>query len=123
MGNLDVFNQTQGHPEDWKPLTLALFDSKNILVGGLTGGTSWEWLLVSHLWVEEKYRRKGFGRELMKRAEDEARVRGCHSVHLDTFSFQALNFYLEVGYEEFGRLENYPQGHHRYYLRKKLSNS
>ncbi len=38
--------------------------------------------------------------------------------HLDTFSFQARGFYEALGYEVFGRLEEYPPGHERYFLRK-----
>lgn len=120
MGNLDFFNQSQGHAEDWKALTLALLDEKSRVVAGITGGTSWEWLIVSHLWVMESKRRCGLGQSLMQKAEAEAIERGCHSAHLDTYSFQAVAFYLKIGYEEFGRLENYPRGHSRYYLRKKL---
>src|SRR6516165_7091346 len=43
-----------------------------------------------------------------------------HSAWLDTFSFQARGFYEKLGYEEFGRLD-YPPGHHRHFLRKRLT--
>jgi len=56
-------------------------------------------------------------------AEEEARRRGCHSVHLDTLSFQALPFYQKHGYAVFGALENHPVGHTRYFLKKKLDQS
>jgi hypothetical protein len=41
-------------------------------------------------------------------------------VHLDTMSFQALPFYQKQGYTVFGILEDLPEGHRRYYLRKDL---
>lgn len=41
--------------------------------------------------------------------------RWCYLAHLDTFDFQANNFYLKLEYEVFGELENYPPGHKRYY--------
>jgi len=56
----------------------------------------------------------------MQRIEDEARGRGAAAVHVDTYDFQALPFYLGLGYEEFGRLQDYPSGHSRHFLWKRL---
>jgi len=53
-------------------------------------------------------------------AEREAIARGCGSAFLDTFSFQALPFYVSLGYKVFGELADYPLGHRRYFLRKSL---
>jgi hypothetical protein len=40
------------------------------------------------------------------------------NIHLETTSFQALDFYLKNGYEVFGQLEGKPAGHTWYYLKK-----
>ena len=40
-----------------------------------------------------KLQKKGFGKDLMKKAEDEAIKRKCHMAYVDTFDFQAVNFY------------------------------
>lgn len=53
-------------------------------------------------------------------AEHEARQRGAKNAYLDTFSFQALNFYKRHGYQVFGELPNLPPGHQRYFLTKQL---
>ena len=45
---------------------------------------------------------------------------GCTLSHLDTFDFQAKDFYLTKGYEIFGELENCPPGHKRIFLKKYL---
>jgi ADP-ribose pyrophosphatase YjhB (NUDIX family) len=42
---------------------------------------------------------------------------------LDTFDFQAKDFYLKHGYDIFGVLGNCPPGHERYYMRKNLNDS
>lgn len=42
-------------------------------------------------------------------------------VHLDTFDFQAKDFYLKLGYQVFGVLDNCPQDHSRYFMSKILS--
>lgn len=104
---------------DYRPLTFLLRDAAGEVVGGLHGKTEWGWLYVQTLAVQEEYRSRGYGTQLLELAEREARARGCHDVFLDTFSFQARPFYEERGYELFGVLENFGE-HTRYFLRKKL---
>jgi GNAT superfamily N-acetyltransferase len=70
--------------------------------------------------VTESERRRGYGGELLARAEAEARQQACRGVHLDTHQFQAPDFYLRRGYQVFGVLEDYPAGARRYFLAKKL---
>ena len=84
------------------------------------GETYCGWLFVKYLWVSDGLRSRGVGRELMARAEDRARERGCHSAWMETFSFQARGFYEKLGYEEFGRLD-YPPDHHKHFMRKRLA--
>jgi hypothetical protein len=42
------------------------------------------------------------------------------NVFLDTFSFQAPGFYQKLGYRVFGELVDFPPGHTRQYLTKRL---
>ena len=75
---------------------------------------------IGALFVDERYRGKGIGSALLKQVEEEARRMGAGVARLDTFEFQALNFYLKHGYEIWGILEDCPKGHKRYYLKKSL---
>jgi GNAT superfamily N-acetyltransferase len=104
----------------WKPLTILLKDDYDRVVGGLNGNTEWGWLHVRLLYIEEEYRGKGYGSQLIEAAEKEAITRGCRRAHLDTFGFQAPAFYKKHGYTVFGVLCEYPPGHNRYYLQKTL---
>jgi len=70
--------------------------------------------------VEDAARGQGLGRRLIGLAEDEARRRGCRHAYLDTTSFQARPFYEKLGYRLWGQLEDFPQGHTRYFLQKAL---
>ena len=70
--------------------------------------------------IKEELRGQGFGHRLLTLAEDEARHRGAKKAHLDTFSFQAPDFYKQHGYEVFGELQDFPPGHQRYFLSKQL---
>jgi len=40
---------------------------------------------------------------------------------LETASFEARPFYEKLGYEVFAALEDYPPGHTKFYLRKRLA--
>ena len=113
--------QRAGRSEDYRPLALLLSDSgTGAIIGGLYGDTMFGHLHVDLLFVPEALRRGGLGRQLMARAEDEARRRGCHGAWLDTYSFQARGFYERIGYEVFGVIEDFPPGHSRFFLKKAL---
>ncbi len=88
------------------------FDPEGNLVGGLIGQTHSlrEWLAVNILFVDESCRGRGLGRELMKRAEDEAYRRGCRHAMVATGIHQAPGFYEKLGYTRYGTLENFPPG-------------
>jgi len=94
-------------------------DEEGALQAGVMGTLSWGWLFVEAVWVSEALRGRGVGRALMAAAERHARESGCHSVWLDTF--QARDFYLSLGYETFGVLEDYPPGQQRSFMRKALA--
>jgi GNAT superfamily N-acetyltransferase len=108
---------------DSEPLTLVAREGPTI-IGGLTGSTSYGWLLVKILWVTEEMRRRGLGTDLMAQAEALARARGCHGGWLDTSSADAERFFCRLGYKSFGVLENVwderPPGHRRTFLAKRF---
>ncbi len=81
----------------------------------------WNAVQVGALWVDAKYRKQGLGSRLLEAVEEIAAERGCTLIHLDTFDFQAKDFYVRHGYEVFGILNDSPEGHCRYYLSKRLS--
>ena len=119
---LVAFNAASiGRAETFCPLAILLSDPvTDDIVGGLHGGTGFSYLHVDLLFVPENMRRAGIGRKLLTGAEAEALRRGCDAVWLDTFSFQARGFYERLGYTVYGTLEDYPAGHSRFFLTKRL---
>lgn len=107
-------------PHDFAPLSVYCRDEDNSIIGGLTGKTYWNYLDIEFLWVDKQSRKHGVATQLLSLAEAEAKRRNCHFSMLDTYEFQALEFYLKQGYEQFGRLEGYCDKYHRYYLKKVL---
>ena len=88
------------------------------VVGGLSGRFSWGWFRLDFLWVDDSLRGLGYGRQLLEQAESLARAAGCRGAHLDSFSFQNVDFYRRLGYEVFGELADYPAGQTHYFLKK-----
>ena len=105
----------------YEPLVLILRDDHQNARGGLHGQTGLGWLYIDVLWVAEENRAKGFGTQLMHAAEKEAVRRGCHSSYLYTYSFQQPEFYGKRGYEIFGQLDDFPDGHVKYFMQKSLA--
>lgn len=75
------------------------------------------------LWVASAWRSQGNGARLMDAAEGFAVEHGCPDATLETHSFQALGLCQRRGYAVVGRLDDYPPGHAKYFLRKVLEAS
>ena len=117
---LSMYNAGVTGRSDFYPVNIFLKGEKSEILGGLLGYVWSDWLYIAILWVDDALRGKGHATRMMDAAEDYARVRGCHSASLDTHSFQARPFYEKRGYELFGVLDDYPKGHKKFFLKKKL---
>ena len=95
-------------------------DNGNTIAGCVARMYCWNVAYIDSLWVDIKYRGNGLGARLLAEIEKTAKAKGCYLIHLDTFDFQAKEFYEKQGYELFGVLEDCPKGHCRYYFTKKL---
>ena len=105
---------------EWHPVGFFLQNPRGEWIGGLTGHVWGGWLHVKLLWVAEALRGQGLGTQLMDAAEGFAIERGATAATLETHSFQAPGFYEKRGYAMFGRLDGYPDGHAKLFLRKAL---
>jgi GNAT superfamily N-acetyltransferase len=112
------FNKTNIGADSFELVAIMLKDDVGQSIGGLWGELYYDWLFVELLFVPESLRGKGFGSKLLGEAERIAKTKGGTGIWLDTFSFQAPDFYEKHGYERFAALENYPRGKHRFFFRK-----
>jgi GNAT superfamily N-acetyltransferase len=107
--------------EDFVNLSHVLKDSSGQVLGGINATLyCWNIMYVDVLYVEHECRGKGYGKLLIEKAENKARSLGGYLSHLDTFDWQAKEFYERLGYTVFGVLEDCPLGHVRHYMKKKL---
>lgn len=90
------------------------------VLGGLYGSLHYRWMFIELLAVPELARGQGLGSTLMEMAENLAREKNCVGIWLDTFDFQAPEFYRQLGFSEFGQINDYPPGHRRFFLQKRL---
>ncbi len=109
-------------PRNELPLSILAYDG-DTLVGGLNGVTHWGWCYIRHFWVEASWRKQGVGRRLLAHAEMEARARQCLGLYLDTFDPGVAQFYEHCGFLRFGQIDDFPPGHARAFLYKKLPSS
>ncbi len=115
------FNMSHTGNEKPKPLSVIASDDSGNLIGGVSGRTIYNQLLIEVLWVSESARGNGLGRSLMLRAESEAKARGCIAAQVDTLSFQAPDFYQKLGFEIVGKVAGIPNSPERFFLVKRYS--
>jgi len=106
----------------WNPLDFVIKnESGNEIAGILAGIGYWNGLEIKILWVDENYRKKGLGTKLLQHLEKIAKEKGVTVAMLDTFDFQAEEFYIKNGYLSIGEVKNFPSGHRRIYFSKRLT--
>ena len=118
--SLALFNVGVTGDSYYSPLAIFLRDEREAVLGGALGHVWGGWLDLSIVWVAEPFRGQGYGSRLLRAAEDEARMQGCHGVFLTTFSFQAPGFYEKFGYEAVADIPDYPRDHSYHVLKKSL---
>lgn len=100
------------------PFVAIVHDPDGVFRGGLRGFSHWNWLYISHIWIETAFRSGGLGAQLLMHAEHEAKKRKLSGLYVDTFNLQTRDFYIRHGFKEFGRIPNFPPGQTRFFLVK-----
>jgi len=118
---LIAFNDRTAGPSGAQPLAVLIQDpATSKTIGGLWGRTVYDWLFVELFVVPDRFRGHHLGSDVLTRAEDIARARGCIGVWLDTYEFQAPGFYAKQGYELFATIDDHPRGMRRYFFKKRF---
>jgi GNAT superfamily N-acetyltransferase len=103
-----------------KTFSIFLKNDLGKVFGGIQAFLDSESVYIDVLWVEEKLQKKGYGTKLLEAVELEAFKNVCKYLTVDTWDFQAEEFYLKNGYERIGEVKNYWLGHSKISLRKKI---
>jgi len=117
--NIEELGNLRGvHPEISIKLVIKNDDGK--VIGGLSGYTTLGTMNFGELWVDDRYRNQGYGKDLLKTAETLAKEKGCLAGQTACFTFQNLDFLKSQGYTPYGCLDGYPKGVKEYLLIKRF---
>ena len=117
---LIAYNIATAAIDESSDIAVFIHDAQGQLMGGIVGTIWGQCVEISYLWVHPTLRGNGYGSKLLQTLEQEARAQQCHSAILDTYSFQAPDFYQRLGYEVFGVIDGYPRGYQKVFLKKHL---
>ena len=101
-------------------IQIGIKENGKIIAGLDACMTAFKILYVSTVFVEEPYRRKGYGSKLMQEMENRAKKMGANIIRLDTFNWQGKDFYEAIGYEMVGSYENKFDGYSEHFFLKRL---
>jgi GNAT superfamily N-acetyltransferase len=90
------------------------------VIGGAVGRYWSQACELQQIWVHDDHRRRTIGKRLLRDFEEAARRRGCRLVYLDTFSFQAPDFYRKLGYGVACELTGFPDGASKFIMTRAL---
>jgi len=115
-------SEEQGAPEyERESVKWLAVDEQDDIIAILAADLLWDWLYIDELWVSPGARGTGLGKKLVSLAEELAISRGLRGIWLWTQSWQGVDFYSGLGYEQFARFDEFPRGHARIGFRKELS--
>ncbi len=113
------FAKVSGQPFGFKQFAFeALNEGER--VGIIMCEMIYDWLYVDYLAVKEDTRGSGVGRQLMDRVEALAEDLGLTGIALDTFRYQAPDYYAARGYVEHMVIPGKVKERDRIYMQKTL---
>ena len=97
--------------------------SAPVVIGGAVGRTWGAYCELQQLWVAPAHRRRGLDADLVRAFEQRAERRGCHTFHLETFSFQAPSLYRALDYVVKHKLHGFAPGVVNYLMVREVAGS
>jgi len=122
-----VWNELFRHNAQYSPINQLDFTiqtkSDGDILGVAMGESKFDWMILQYLAVKVEFRGLGLGRRLLNEVIELAISRKCKGIHLDTFEFQARDFYAKFGFFVYGEIEDHPTGYRRYFMKLPLASS
>jgi ribosomal protein S18 acetylase RimI-like enzyme len=115
------YNSSKTHVDDGCLFSRIVKSGDKEIIAGIAG---WTWTgicEITQLWVDRKIRGRGIGKILLEAAELEARCKGCRTILIKSYSFQAPHFYEKHGYKTEHIINGFPEGHGYHILTKQIS--
>jgi ribosomal protein S18 acetylase RimI-like enzyme len=119
---LGDFNAAAAPLHEVRPLACFARVPDGSVIGGVVGRTWGLCCELQQLWVDPAYRRRGIASQLVRAFEIRGRERGCRSVYLETFSFQAPALYRLLGFTVRLELQGFAPGIAKFVMVHELQN-
>ena len=103
-----------------EPFGLILRDTSNRIVGGLSAEIAYGCLTISRMWVDPAWRRLGWGKKLIARAETFAKDKECHFVTTVVMDWEDIPFFQKLGYAIEYQYTGYSRNSRQFRFRKPL---
>lgn len=120
QNGLHAYNLSSVPGAVWKEIAVTVRDDNDAVHGGVIAYVFEDNCYIDTVWNDDAARGKGFGAEMVRMAEDEARRLGARGVWLYTTNFQAKPFYEKLGYRQFAELQWPGSALKRHFMRKAL---
>lgn len=104
-----------------KPICFNIYvrQNKSIVGGAIIYGHK-DAYYIDVLWVDDAHRHQGIGSKIMSLVEETANKKGIFKLFVDTYDFQAQDFYKKHGFQSIGIVPKYLLDHDRVFMRKEL---
>ncbi len=116
---LGAANDAAAALDEVAPIACFARDANGVVIGGAVGRTWGSCCELQQLWTDPAYRRRGVARRILTAFEGKAQQAGCTDFFLETFSFQAPDFYRSMGYSVGYANTAFPHGIVKYHMRKR----
>lgn len=93
---------------------------KDEVIGGAIGKITFGWYQLTDFYLSEPYRKQGIGSKIIKRIEEFAKENHALGVKMESWNFQAPEFYKKLGYSVWAEFKDCPPGTVCYYLYKRF---
>jgi GNAT superfamily N-acetyltransferase len=120
---LGEFNDQAAPLHEVHPLACLARNAEGRIVGGAIGRWWGRCCELQQLWVAPDARTQGLGTRLMHDFESLAQARGCASIFLETYSLQAPEFYVGLGYVAEYVRHDFPHDIVKYHMIKAITNA
>lgn len=105
---------------DYEELSYCIENEKSECIAGIVASRDMDCITIDYLFVDDTYRKNGYGSKLLTYLETQAIRLGVKRIILNTFDFQAPAFYKKNGYQLFGKIEPCFSNYGQYFFKKEL---
>jgi ribosomal protein S18 acetylase RimI-like enzyme len=91
----------------------------NEIIGAIRGDIMWGVVHIELLMVKPEFRKEGIGKKLYNRVIEFAQKNNCNMITVETFDFQAPDYWQSLGFKVDFTREGYSENT-LYYLSKKI---